>query len=262
MFICFWSHTISLVQVDRSFYVQLQLISMPLSKHIFQWSFLYSLRFICVIWHYVITLYSNVYEYTSGMMNSRYKPNNWNHLKITCPQGQPVRKFSSVNIEIQYRVILLYYEESLSKCVCHIIPLQFSTRSKLLQYKTQKLVHSFSTFNLMTDVYKERHWTRTFLNQFVVNHGSHALFTQFLYCSVLMRQHVAWWLGIWFTLAGVIWQLRLCVHAVDRENDVSVGNQAWYTCFKVSRFFQNLTTYLNIFCFSLYPGVSGHLSVN
>ena len=25
----------------------------------------------------------------------------------------------------------------------------------------------------------------------VVNHGSHALFTQFLYCSVLMRQHVA-----------------------------------------------------------------------
>ena len=30
----------------------------------------------------------------------------------------------------------------------------------------------------------------------VVNHGSHALFTQFLYCSVLMRQHVAWRLGI------------------------------------------------------------------
>ena len=96
----------------------------------------------------------------------------------------------------------------------------------------------------------------------VVNHGSHALFTQFLYCSVLMRQHVAWRLGIWFTLAGVIWQLRLCVHAVDRENDVSVGNQAWYTCLKVSRFFQNLTTQLSIFCFSLYPGVSGHLSVN
>ena len=31
----------------------------------------------------------------------------------------------------------------------------------------------------------------------VGNHGSHTLFTQFLYRSVLMRQHVAWRLGIW-----------------------------------------------------------------
>ena len=55
----------------------------------------------------------------------------------------------------------------------------------------------------------------------VVNHGSRALFSQFLYRSVLMRQHVAWRLvSEGCTLVGAIWPLRLCVYAVDRENDV------------------------------------------